>query len=146
MSYTTNYRAKVVRQIVLQDAADTLNIVAELLAGGTVDGVQTGFPATMTKKSPPPSRPGQPPNVRTGTLKRSFATRPAYTVGSRIVSSVGTNVRYAKDLEFGDPTRNLSARPFIERGVDLAQPYIDQRLKETPDRVSKAISARLPKP
>lgn len=145
MTYDTNYRARVVRKIVLEDTAQTLNIVAELLAGGTIDGTQTGFPATMTRKSPPPSRPGQPPNVRTGTLKRSFATRPAYTIGNRIVSNVGTNVKYAKKLEFGDSSKNLRARPFIERGVDLAQPYITQRLVETPKRIAKAISGRLPK-
>jgi len=55
-----------------------------------------------------PSPPGGPPGVLTGTLRRSIATR--LIPGN---AQVGTNVVYARALEFGYAPRNLEARPYL---------------------------------
>ena len=62
-------------------------------------------------KSPPPSTPGTPPHKQTGTLGRSFRTMPSRKVGKRIVLKLGTNVLYARPLEYG--TARMAARPFF---------------------------------
>lgn len=55
-----------------------------------------------------PSAPGEPPGVITGTLRRSITTR---LIPKN--AQVGTNIIYARALEFGYAPRNLEARPFL---------------------------------
>ena len=62
-------------------------------------------------KSPPASSPGRPPHKRTGTLGRSFRTMPTRKVGKRIILTLGTDVVYARPLEYG--TSRMAARPFL---------------------------------
>lgn len=58
------------------------------------------------------SKPGEPPRKRTGTLQKSIAREVAVEDGGRsVVARVGTNVPYARPLEFG--TRKMAARPFL---------------------------------
>lgn len=57
-----------------------------------------------------PSAPGEPPGIRTGTLRRSI-THEVEKTSTGIVGRVGTNVKYAPHLEFG--TSKMAARPFI---------------------------------
>lgn len=52
----------------------------------------------LSTKWPPPSSPGEPPHLRTGTLRNSISTQ-VTTEGDKIVGRVGTNVRYAVFLE-----------------------------------------------
>lgn len=55
-----------------------------------------------------PSAPGMPPNTKTGLLRASITTRQVTYAESW---AYGTNVGYAKFLEFG--TRKMAARPFL---------------------------------
>lgn len=73
-----------------------------------------------------PSRPGEPPKQVTSRLKQSIVTAVRRTK-DRIIGSVGTNVKYAKHLEFG--TRHIAARPFLRPA-----------LKAKRDAVRKALS------
>jgi HK97 gp10 family phage protein len=54
------------------------------------------------------SKPGEPPRVQTGTLRRSITheIHPILPIGR-----VGTNVKYGKFLEFG--TRRMAPRPWL---------------------------------
>lgn len=60
-----------------------------------------------------PSRPGEPPRKRTGMLQRSIA-HAVELRGDKVVARVGSNVPYARALEFGYSPRNLAARPYLE--------------------------------
>ena len=59
---------------------------------GTLTSAPEQFHAT--------SRPGEPPAVDTGRLKRSITHRIGIR-GGRITARVGTNIKYARRLEFG---------------------------------------------
>jgi len=50
--------------------------------------------------------------VRSGHLRRSIKTSVKEGIGE-IVGNIGSNVIYAATHEFGDPSRNIPARPFI---------------------------------
>ena len=72
------------------------------------------------------SAPGQPPAVDTSRL-RTHITHLVQTSGSQVTAYVGTNVEYAKELEFG--TSRKAARPFLrpilaERKVELFEQFI----------------------
>jgi len=54
------------------------------------------------------SRPGEPPRVQTGTLRRSITHELHPTLP---IARVGTNVTYGKWLELG--TRKMARRPFM---------------------------------
>lgn len=56
------------------------------------------------------SKPGDPPNIDSGTLWRSIDMDFEKTLQ---VVTVGTNVKYGKLLEFG--TRKIAARPWLSR-------------------------------
>lgn len=64
--------------------------------------------------SPSPSAPGQPPGVDTGTLRRSVQVDRSQ-VDSELKARVGTNVEYARPLEYG--TINMAARPWMRPTV-----------------------------
>ena len=66
------------------------------------------------------SAPGEPPAVRTGTLRRSWR---AVTHGTNGINpAIETNVPYAGYLEHG--TSRMAPRPFEERIIKLAKPEI----------------------
>lgn len=88
------------------------------------------------------SKPGQPPHVDTGRLRSSvtWAISEGAQQGNerrgtaqqgdqvriprkqrkRIIAVVGTNVEYAKALEFGFEPRNLKARPYLRPALKNA--------------------------
>jgi len=72
-----------------------------------------------------PSPPGGPPGIITGTLKRSIATRLV-----PMNAQVGTNVVYARTLEFGYAPRNLEARPFLYPALERNKVEITRILRE----------------
>lgn len=74
-----------------------------------------------------PSPPGGPPGVITGTLRRSIATR--LIPGN---AQVGTNVVYARRLEFGYKTQE-------------ARPYLYPALKRNKKEIIKIIEEGLSK-
>ena len=57
-----------------------------------------------------PSTPGDAPTVQTGTLRRSIGIDVG-DLKTRGTVKVGSNVEYAKPLEFG--TRHMAARPWM---------------------------------
>lgn len=61
-----------------------------------------------------PSRPGEPPRKRTGTLQKSVAATTFLEPGM-VVTRVGSKVPYAPFLEFG--TKKMAARPWLRPGV-----------------------------
>jgi len=61
-----------------------------------------------------PSRPGEPPKVRSGRLRSSITHEVTKELGG-IVGRVGTNVVYARWLELG--TENMEPRPFLRPGI-----------------------------
>jgi hypothetical protein len=86
-------------------------------------------------KSPPASSPGQPPHKRTGTLGRSFRTMPTRKVGRRIILTLGTDVVYARPLEYG--TSRMAARPF------LGPTYRNKKHRAAVDREIAKVSGRI---
>ena len=121
-----NFDPAVVSKIFGQEITRALNLAAEALAGGAAGGEAVGIRSAFThdsKGSGRPSPKGTPPGVDTGTLRRSFRTRPTRRVGQTIRVAAGTNVLYAKRHEFGIGTPQ---RPFMNQGISSAKPYIDR--------------------
>ena len=58
-----------------------------------------------------PSKPGEPPRVDTGQLRRSIFMIVRKTGKGRVVGFVGTTLKYGKYLEYG--TRRMAARPYL---------------------------------
>jgi hypothetical protein len=57
------------------------------------------------------SAPGQPPAVRTGTLRRSWQYGRTFAGSDFAIGRVGSNLKYAPWLEFG--TARMAARPYL---------------------------------
>jgi len=57
-----------------------------------------------------PSKPGEPPRKRTGTLQKSIAHE-VKREGDQVIARIGSKVPYAPHLEFG--TRKMAARPYL---------------------------------
>lgn len=121
-----NFDPAVVSKIFGQEITRALNLAAEALAGGAAGGEAVGIRSVFThdsKGSGRPSPKGTPPGVDTGTLRRSFRTRPTRKVGQTLRVAAGTNVDYATKHEFGIGTPQ---RPFMNQGISSAKPYIDR--------------------
>jgi phage gpG-like protein len=63
-----------------------------------------------------PSKPGHPPHVLYGRLRQSI-THIVERTRTSVSARVGTNVEYAKALEFGNPDTGMEPRPFLRPGV-----------------------------
>ena len=74
------------------------------------------------------SKPGEPPRTQTGTLKRSM-THEIHPI--KPIGKVGPGVKYGRALEFGNPAKNLEARPFLRPALHLSQRFI-QRIFDEP--------------
>lgn len=133
-----NYDPKKVSQIFREEIGRSLNEIADTIAGATVGKSSVGIASVFTQKSPPAAPPGGPPGVRTGTLRRSFRTRPVFKEGRNIRVAAGTNVTYARKLEFG---LGVPARPFMEAGIQDALPYATKLLNAAPRRIVRRINA-----
>lgn len=76
------------------------------------------------KGTPTPSRPGQPPSLVSGTLRRSVRSSPAEKIGPTMwQTTVGPTVIYARIHEKGGQagwghTVTLPARPYFEPTVN----------------------------
>lgn len=75
------------------------------------------------------SAPGQPPAVQTGTLRRSWQTGTVRTVasGTRLGWRLGSNLRYARRLEFGGGF--IAPRPYLRPAIDKIRPRVDRVMK-----------------
>ena len=74
------------------------------------------------------SAPGEPPAVRTGTLRMSWGIKAEGSGDGTYVAEIYTNVPYARYLEEG--TSKMAPRPFKERIIDEAKPNITQLFKD----------------
>lgn len=79
------------------------------------------------------SAPGEPPALRSGTLRRSWrpvVTGSASGRGAMIVARLITGTKYAPYLEDGtenkDGTQKMAARPFVNKIIETAKPEIMQ--------------------
>jgi len=74
----------------------------------------TGVPgATKAVRHAGRSRPGEPPHVDTGTLRRSITYKIA-----KDSAFVGSNVVYARALEMGYAPGGLAPRPYLRPVID----------------------------
>ena len=69
------------------------------------------------------SAPGEPPALRTGTLRRSW--RPLYIGDERQNPAIESSVPYADYMEDGTPGGKIAPRPFAERIIEKARPKIE---------------------
>lgn len=79
------------------------------------------------------SAPGEPPAVLYGRLRQSIAWTDPVWEGFTVTAEVGTNVEYARPLEFGSVTANggrLLPRPYFEPTVQRTQHEIQAILEE----------------
>lgn len=70
------------------------------------------------------SAPGEPPAVRTGTLRSSWRV----VVKDKIQPGIESNVKYAGYLEHG--TSKMAARPYEKKIIDKAMPAIEAIYQE----------------
>jgi len=73
----------------------------------------------------PPSKPGEPPHVLWGTLRRSI-THEVEKSREGVIGRVGSNEEYALFLEVG--TSKMAARPFLRPGLAKNRRQIAQIL------------------
>lgn len=88
------------------------------------------------------SAPGDPPTVRTGTLRRSIqAARPTPNrQATRVGWKIGVNVKYAGWLEFG--TKRMRPRPFV-RPVMQKMRTLGMKMLRNRLRLSGLLDVRL---
>lgn len=134
--YRHNFDSNLVTEIIETRLLKLLNDSAEALAGANVSGYRTGIAYVFDKKSPPPAPAGGPPGVRTGTLRRSFRTRPARGKGKKLISVAGTDVEYARFHEYG---QGVPRRPFMEEGIKTALPVIRRMIRKVGPDVRAAV-------
>lgn len=86
------------------------------------------------------SSPGEPPAANTGALRRSWTIAPVKEFQSKqepegyqrmeqkgrstIVYTFGSNLKYARALEYGVPSRRLAARFYVRPTIDGVTPEI----------------------
>ena len=81
------------------------------------------------------SQPGQPPALDTGRLRNSIAVTDPKWDGWSVIAEVGTNVEYARILEYGGRTgRNgatrIAARPYMRPTLEEETPRIEKVLRD----------------
>lgn len=83
--------------------------------------------------TPTPSRPGQPPSLISGALRRSVTVRGPRGGGSRWEASVGPTIVYGRIQELGGVAgrrARLPARPYMAPGLERARPQIAKLFKD----------------
>jgi HK97 gp10 family phage protein len=89
------------------------------------------------------SRAGAPPAVDTGRLRSSYTFRVGTVGGGRAYVDVGTNVKYARFLEFG--TIHMRPRPHFRPTVNAYRRQISARIKQGWTARAASEIAKLPK-
>ncbi len=85
-----------------------MNQVGALLEGEAKRGLS----------GPSPSGRGQPPGVMSGALRRSI-THEVERRKQHIVARVGTNIEYARHLEFGSPAGGVTIKPVKAKALAI---------------------------
>lgn len=88
------------------------------------------------------SAPGNPPAVQTGTLRRSWQTGTVrkVTAGTRLGWRLGSNLRYARRLEFGGGF--IAPRPYLRPALNAIRPRVDRVMKAY---IGQALKRALPR-
>ena len=84
-----------------------------------------------------PSRPGEPPHVRTGTLARSIDQETFERV-NEFIGRVGTNLKYGLWLEIG--TANMEMRPYFRPSLELNRRPILREIQKAGGRFGKGMA------
>lgn len=74
------------------------------------------------------SAPGEPPAVRTGTLRGSW--RPVQYGANHQNPAIESGVSYVDYMENGTPGGMIAPRPFVQKTVDLAKPGVEAIYKK----------------
>jgi phage gpG-like protein len=98
--------------------------VGMMLDGAVVRSLSKGQPVKRVGKDRKarlvglqPSRPGEPPRLLHGLLRNSIAYRKE--IHPREVEVyIGANTKYARALEYGNPKKNLKARPYLRPAIE----------------------------
>lgn len=119
-----------------------VNFASGAISGASLANEYVGMKKVLnqyksTKGNPAPV--GGPPGNLTGTLIRSWGTRPAGKIKGRIVGKAGTDVAYAPIHEYG---LNGRPRPFMQAGIDSAKPAIAKRLRKIGPAVKLTIKRK----
>lgn len=151
MSAKVKWDDAALRKTVHKAATDRLIIAAETVRTNAIKSMGSGrsghrkYFRTQAKKEHWSAKPGEAPHVDTGRLRASItwaisegmrqgtdikgaAAEPEDAVGTparearRIIAVIGTNVKYARALEFG--TRHMAARPFLRPALEKARAKI----------------------
>ncbi len=121
MEYTDNskpFLTKLEREVenALDPTGDFLaQTIQDQMPGAGASVVEGTGGDTGVKGKYIPSNPGNPPGVRSNRLKGSITSQKA----GKLRRAVGTNVGYARHLEFG--TSKMAARPFMDPGLEAAK-------------------------
>jgi len=106
-------------------ASKELRNAAMIVLGGKRNGRVYRVPGTK-KATYHASAPGEPPAVRTGTLRESWQMAASYDVDIRLnlkaTAEIYSDVPYAEPLEEGHGT--VDRRPYRERTIERAKPRI----------------------
>lgn len=91
--------------------------------------------STHRKGEPTPSKPGEPPSLVTGTLRRSIKVVPAEPQGRGAwLAKVGPTAVYGRMQELGGPLPRSPYRPMYKLDPQLpARPYLGPAVKELID-------------
>ena len=101
---------------------NTMKIAAEVIRTRAVKGIQSG-PASGAPRADGSraSAPGEFPMTDTGSLVSSVFTSIRKS-GRRVIAFVGSDIVYAKFLEFG--TRRMAARPWLQPSFDEVEDQV----------------------
>ena len=91
-----NFKARRIGKELKGIIVDSVNAATEQLS----TEIKKELSKYDTRKGKPPAAPNGP-GLRTGKLRRSFRTRKAKRVGDKILTRLGSNVKYSYWLEFG---------------------------------------------
>jgi len=144
-----NFSGRQAGSILRDEIVAVVNYAAGAISGAQIppqSGIgppqNVGIKTVFRGKSPPPSAPGGPPAVRTGMLRDSFGIVLAKkTKKGPVIAVVGSDTKYARPLDQAkDPKRR---RPFMQAGIDSAQPSIKQRIARMRPRLDRVFKQKV---
>lgn len=114
------------------------NEVEKAITRGTIRVQREARRLVSRFPSPPPSLPGEPPHLDTGTLSRSIDMETFRVRRTReFVGRVGSNLKYARALELGYPPNNLDERPYLRPALDKHRRKIVAEINEAMRKAGK---------
>lgn len=115
-------------ETMVREVGSELFACGELIETEAAISMTAGRSEVVDKKKHVPSKPGEPPAVYEGDLRRSLETVQV----APLVVEVSANDRKAAWLEFG--TSKMEARPYMGPARDAKRKEITQRIRRSVDR------------